>query len=57
MTVRKQEDKTMSLFSCTPITERLTRINAPANVCAFLAVGNDKAALIDTGFGYRNAQD
>ncbi len=53
MTVRKQEeDLIMTLFSSTPVTERLTRINCPANVCALLAVGNDKAALIDTGFGY-----
>ena len=38
-------------FAAEQITERLYKIRVPGNVCAFLAIGEDKAALIDTGFG------
>ena len=38
-------------FQAEPITERIFRIHVPGNVCAFLAIGEEKAALIDTGYG------
>ncbi len=38
-------------FKAEKITDRLYRIYVPGNVCAFLAVGDDKAALVDTGYG------
>ena len=41
----------MSVFTCEKITERIIRIRCPGNVFAFLALGDKKAALIDTGFG------
>ncbi|MBP5198698.1 MAG: MBL fold metallo-hydrolase [Lachnospiraceae bacterium] len=41
----------MELFSHEKINDRLYRISLPGNVFAYLAVGEKKAMLIDTGFG------
>lgn len=41
----------MSAFTHEKITDRIIRIRCPGNVFAYLAVGDEKAALIDTGFG------
>lgn len=38
-------------FTAEPVTGHLTRIFCPAGECAYLAVGTDRAALIDTGTG------
>lgn len=38
-------------FESTPITDHLTRIRCAAGECAYLAVGAQRAALIDTGTG------
>ena len=41
----------MELFKAEKVTEAITRIVMPY-VCAYLIEGNDRAVLLDTGFGY-----
>ena len=41
----------MELFKSVKVTDRITRIEMPY-VCAYLIEGDDKAILLDTGFGY-----
>ncbi|MBO5999771.1 MAG: MBL fold metallo-hydrolase [Lachnospiraceae bacterium] len=40
------------LFKVSEMTDGLYRILLPGNVYAYLAVGSERALLIDTGFGY-----
>lgn len=39
------------LFEVEKVTERIYRIIMPY-VCVYLIIGNDRAILIDAGFGY-----
>ena len=39
-------------FTSERVSEHLTRIITPCGVCMYLAEGSQKAALIDTGFGF-----
>jgi glyoxylase-like metal-dependent hydrolase (beta-lactamase superfamily II) len=44
--------KTMPLFTSEKISAHLTRIITPCGVCMYLAEGSERAALLDTGFGF-----
>lgn len=42
----------MSIFTSERVSEHLTRIITPCGVCMYLAEGSERAALLDTGFGF-----
>lgn len=42
---------TGNIYTAEKITDIITRIAMPGNVFAYIAEGNDRAAVIDTGFG------
>lgn len=42
----------MPTFTSERVSEHLTRIITPCGVCMYLAEGTEKAALLDTGFGF-----
>lgn len=42
----------MSIFTSERVSEHLTRIITPCGVCLYLVQGRDRAALLDTGFGF-----
>lgn len=42
----------MSIFASEGVSEHITRIITPCGVCMYLVQGKDKAALLDTGFGF-----
>lgn len=42
----------MPLFTSEPVSTHLTRIITPCGVCMYLVQGNERAALLDTGFGF-----
>lgn len=42
----------MPLFTSEPVSTHLTRIVAPCGVCMYLVQGSERAALLDTGFGF-----
>ncbi|MDO5300137.1 MAG: MBL fold metallo-hydrolase [Clostridia bacterium] len=42
----------MSIFTSERVSAHLTRIITPCGVCMYLAEGTQRAALLDTGFGF-----
>lgn len=42
----------MSIFTSEPVSEHLKRIISPCGVCMYLVQGRERAALLDTGFGF-----
>lgn len=42
----------MSIFTSEKVSDHLTRIIAPCGVCMYLVQGAERAALLDTGFGF-----
>ena len=42
----------MTTFTSERVSEHLTRIITPCGVCMYLAEGTERAALMDTGFGF-----
>lgn len=42
----------MTVFTSQRVSEHLTRIITPCGVCMYLAEGENRAALLDTGFGF-----
>lgn len=42
----------MSIFTSERVSEHLTRILSPCGVCMYLVQGRERAALLDTGFGF-----
>lgn len=42
----------MSVFTAERVSQHLTRIITPCGVCMYLVEGTDRAALLDTGFGF-----
>lgn len=42
----------MSMFTSERVSAHLTRIITPCGVCMYLAEGTERAALMDTGFGF-----
>lgn len=47
----------MSLFTSEKVSEHLTRIITPCGVAMYLAEGSERAALLDTGFGFGNLKE
>jgi glyoxylase-like metal-dependent hydrolase (beta-lactamase superfamily II) len=47
----------MVKFNFEKISEHVTRIIAPCNVCVYLVQGSERAALLDTGFGIGNLKE
>lgn len=42
----------MSIFTSEAVSQHLTRIISPCGVCMYLVEGSERAALLDTGFGF-----
>ena len=42
----------MPIFTSERVSSHLTRIITPCGVCMYLAEGTERAALLDTGFGF-----
>lgn len=40
------------MFTCERVSEHMQRIITPCGVCMYLVQGRDRAALLDTGFGF-----
>lgn len=40
-------------YASTPITDRIMRISDGSDVCTYLVVGDKRALLVDTGYGFR----
>lgn len=47
----------MSIFTSEKVSEHLTRIITPCGVCMYLVEGKERAALLDTGFGFGNLKE
>lgn len=47
----QKEGRVMGEFYCEKITDHITRIISPFQVCMYLIVGDRRAVLLDTGFG------